>query len=162
MSQEFVEQLVWSLVKKCALRVKEFFKTGKKTEKPSPEVENNEEVKEAVENIGNGEEELKVKNSEETQKTTVKNNENVDGEDENRIDVDSESNKTESGSDDVEIEASETNREESSKEVPMEKEEKAATSLDTAIFFHFTLFLLWSLVAGLCIPSVLTWAQNFR
>lgn len=36
------------------------------------------------------------------------------------------------------------------------------TSLDTAIFFHFTVFILWLLVTALCIPSVLTWAHNFR
>lgn len=47
-------------------------------------------------------------------------------------------------------------------EIAASTEQKNDEVLDTAIFFHFTIFLLWLLVAGLCIPSVLTWAHNFK
>lgn len=32
----------------------------------------------------------------------------------------------------------------------------------SGIFFHFSIFLLWFIVTGLNIPSVLTWAHNFK
>ncbi|KAF2882737.1 hypothetical protein ILUMI_23470 [Ignelater luminosus] len=32
----------------------------------------------------------------------------------------------------------------------------------SSIFFHFSIFLLWFIVTGLNIPSVLTWAHNFK
>jgi hypothetical protein len=36
------------------------------------------------------------------------------------------------------------------------------SSAHNAMFFHATLFLLWSLVTIINVPSVLTWAHNFK
>lgn len=30
------------------------------------------------------------------------------------------------------------------------------------IFFHFSIFMMWCIMAGLSVPSVLTWAHNFK
>lgn len=32
----------------------------------------------------------------------------------------------------------------------------------SSIFFHFTIFLIWCIVACLNVPVVLTWARNFK
>lgn len=40
--------------------------------------------------------------------------------------------------------------------------ETTKTVVDGALFFHFSIFLLWVLVACMSVPSVLTWAHNFK
>lgn len=47
-------------------------------------------------------------------------------------------------------------------ESSQELEKKRDNSNHSEIHFHFTLFLMWLLVAALNIPSVLTWAHNFQ
>lgn len=86
-----------------------------------------------------------MENKQITQEETDGNSQNV------------ETNKTETGKNVTDKKKS------SPKEAPVdEKETEERVSLDTSIFFHFTLFLIWSLVTALCVPSVLTWAHNFR
>lgn len=152
MSQEFVEQLVWSVVKKCAIYVKNLFKKQRETEQK----QNDEETRNAIESIESNKEE----SSDETN-PSVEDIENSSEKDKKEITENGGTEKSETDDDksvdETEIELNKENKEEPSKEIHVE-----AVSLDTTIFFHFTLFLLWSLVAGLCFPSVLTWAHNFR
>lgn len=48
-----------------------------------------------------------------------------------------------------------------------EKKENSITSdsekpNNNPIYFHATLFMLWTIVAAINVPSVLTWAHNFK
>lgn len=44
-----------------------------------------------------------------------------------------------------------------------EKQDCHGNSIDhSEMHFHFSLFLLWFVVAALNVPSVLTWAHNFQ
>lgn len=155
MSQEFVEQLVWSLVKNCALYLRNLFrkpKQSKENEQITKEENNEEEKRDAVEEIENLDNEEVQKETENVESREDKSEENETIEENETTDDETET-----------VENVSTDKEESSKEVPdVEKKRKESVSLDTAIFFHFTLFLIWCLVAALCIPSVLTWAHNFR
>lgn len=56
-------------------------------------------------------------------------------------------------------EANTINKENESSQEPKKNRDNSNHS---EIHFHFTLFLMWLLVAALNIPSVLTWAHNFQ
>lgn len=159
MSQEFVEQLVWTLVKKSALCVKNFFRKQKTTSENQNENKGIQEVKELTETSETAETKEKNESSEEENtEQTGEERGNVDADSENE--VKNEETDMPEKQDKIKAEENINSKEElCNDKVPVKQE---INDIDTSIFFHFTLFLLWSLVAALCIPSVLTWAHNFR
>lgn len=137
MSQEFVEQWIWNVVKKYAFQIRRYFK-NRKSKRNETSTETQGTPVENVQTGGNthGESEHNTEKEETHENSGEKKTEN----------------NTKSA----------TEKEQNSSKTDKSKESKVSISWDTAIFFHFTVFLLWTLVAGLCIPSVLTWAHNFR
>lgn len=143
MSQEFAEQLIWGMVKQFGFRVKKLFKKER-----SGTITGTEATAQSSENLAPpSRNDTKVgSDAEENGKS---------GNNESGI----EDGSNEAGQSEINQGDSEEERKQTAKVVKRNKKE---VPLDTAIFFHFTLFLLWSLTAALCIPSVLTWAHNFR
>lgn len=176
MSQEFIEQLVWSIVKRFAFRVKMWLKGEKTAEKQEKEKMEGKENIETIQNGNAGLEETTEniededdqhadeddKHADEDDKPADEDDKLADNDDKHVDDDNQHSPGDVDTNKNVEENVGLTKNKYLSQEVPVEKQEKESAQLDTAIFFHFTLFLLWSLVAALSIPSVLTWAHNFK
>lgn len=148
MSQEYVEDIVWKVVKKFTNKLKSSRATVKTDNNAD---KNNSDV---------STEETKVENEE----TNIEKTENVENSEQNQAPVETSEQQSEiDGVSSKEAKNEETDAEvKQTEEQVTQNEEEANQKNPTSIFFHFTLFLLWCIVTGMCLPAVLTWAHNFR
>lgn len=142
MSQDYIEELLWNFVKKLSTIVRGSKKKETKDDSIKNEQSSTEEVQEAEEQATDEQDTLEKK--EET--------DNDESEPDKEV-ID-------------ELAAGDAGTTSEPEQVD-EKNEAAVTVKDiiavpTEISFHITLFLLWTITASLCVPSVLTWAHNFK
>ncbi|CAG9863163.1 unnamed protein product [Phyllotreta striolata] len=191
MSQDFVEEIVWIVVKRFAKKCKRFFR--KRRDPVSGELVISSEANLAVldqsdvntgvsggagagENDGSSVEKFdeRVKENEIEAKNTEKGDGDKNSELEKTEDtissdskVDNVIEKVTSGDESEENSAEGLNQTETSREPDESNDETLLGNLDlstsyNSIFFHSTIFFLWVIVTVINIPAVLTWAHNFK
>ncbi|XP_066254191.1 GPI inositol-deacylase [Euwallacea similis] len=133
MSQEYVEQVAWFILKSLAKKIRKLLS------------KRNEEVKEATKK-----KELKEESSE----STLKSERNNTSPDERVKSSD--------------LEPSADSHEGAIKGTEVEKKKvdigplRDITKSNNSIFFHSSMFIIWAFVAALNVPTVITWAHNFK
>lgn len=182
MSQDFIEKIVWKVVKLLAGKVKNSFRKKSKTSDTKEIAEKKIKCKKSK--LQNSKEDIHCNSKVESSKfdnTSENTAENQTNEISKEVQMDSKlleiksKDDTKSNSadkkDNNEIEN--LNKNEIIKDSEVKSEEKLDDTKEEIswlnellqhdeFFFHFTLFLFWAMVAGLNIPSVLTWAHNFK
>lgn len=173
MSQDYVELLVWKILKQFSWKVKKIFqKTPNQNIDEQSTVCVNEQKRESCDATAGGSDAISSESnnsidsmytefgSEQTAETLESDSDvplqpsegvKEPNEDDDEKETDKEDPKSESRS-----------RQKTESDIPTINKVETKSAIETALHFHFILFLLWLMVTCTCIPSVLTWAQNFR
>ncbi|KAL1488926.1 hypothetical protein ABEB36_014713 [Hypothenemus hampei] len=146
MSQEYVEQVAWFLLKHLAKKIKKTFCKSKNeknlvNKEESKEQSSNEEVKK-IENDETCQPPEGDRNNEDLPDTTNIGQDSGDHNQEQRI-----------------LNSQEESNEQSSRDRELAKD---IVQTHNVIFFHSSMFFIWTFVTVLNIPSVLTWAHDFK
>lgn len=168
MSQDYIEELVWKIIKCCASKIKGALRSKKPLPRENENfLENKTEAGTNKDNKNSKNKERGDLDSNEIEEIETKDvlKENPDDEIKPSTSKDKskekDNNENKAKSEDTENEDEEKDEVVSENEKDDKKEENKSDAR-TAIFFHLTLFFLWIIVTCLCIPSVLTWAHNFK
>lgn len=179
MSQDFIEDALWYFVKKFAKRIKEAIANKFKKKQSKPDVKAFEDFKKDIKAIEDSQEykdketngsvvtetnnvtDVKTKiNEEKQEETETKINEQADNE--NNVNKESEEreldNELVTSSAQIQEIRDETtpNTEETIQQVP------ERFTAHNSIFFHSSIFFIWTLVTIINLPTVLIWAHNSK
>lgn len=176
MSQDFIEDLMWKVVKAFLAKLGKFF--FRKSKKPmkydqttSSETETSDTVVKENENNQNIENSL-INDKEDSQSDEDKIREDANVEDESSSDDEDvgllmkADHDAKTGTKQEVEESSETSTNETN--IPSNGSNQNTSQSwsellkNDEIFFHFTIFLLWSVITFINVPVVLAWAHNYK
>lgn len=164
MSQDYVEQVTWFILKTIAKRIRRLFKKNDQKKTSSENVLALEDNKE--ESIPSCSKTALEETAEEnTEATSV--NVSKEPKDENVHSSVISAESVEGNADEATIDESEIRVTDVTEtvEAPQPQETQPFQNLsetNNAIFFHSSIFFIWAFVTILNAPAVLTWAHNFR
>lgn len=187
MSQDYVEEVAWFVIKNIARRIKKAFSRRKKDKKSNDPktnsaIESGTELDKSDDETIITEETTSIPSTSQSSTKERLNNEEINKEiatvDEaisqpesrdtkNTLNESAEPSVTEQDLVQLEPLGEEVNRTEDITEVNEEESNerrplKDLTETNNAIFFHSSIFFIWVFVTVLNIPAVLTWAHNFK
>ncbi|KAK4874324.1 hypothetical protein RN001_013684 [Aquatica leii] len=149
MSQDYVEQIVLNIFKYLVKKFRRNAPSQQGTDLEETESSQNIVESSNVEDDIDHKKCLTIENNESTEDADIDKEEHVEVVEELSIESVAAENESETG---------DINENGQNEPVPSTDDQ-----LDyNAIFFHFSIFLLWCIVTAINIPSVLTWAHNFK